>query len=210
MSLPKILVTGFGPFPGAPNNPSAAIALSLARSQRAAHFARVRAAIIPTVYAEIAEFPKLIAKEKPDAVLMFGLASKTPWLRIESWGRNRASLFHADAVRGKSGQILIPGAPSVLPVRAPVRRLLQAARSAGVDVRSSRDAGGYLCNAAIFHALVSVTGKKPLVAFVHIPSPRGRVKSRAGYVSARPTMAMIQRAAEAILIALARAAKTSG
>jgi pyrrolidone-carboxylate peptidase len=87
--------------------------------------------------------------------------------------------------------------------------LLQAARSAGVDVRSSRDAGGYLCNAAIFHALASTT-KKPLVAFVHIPSPRGRMKSRAGYVSARPTMAMIQRAAEAILIALAQAVKASG
>jgi pyrrolidone-carboxylate peptidase len=78
-----------------------------------------------------------------------------------------------------------------------------------VDVRTSRDAGGYLCKAAIFHALASAP-KKPLVAFVHIPSPRGRMKSRAGYISARPTMAMIQRAAEAILIALARAAKTSG
>jgi pyroglutamyl-peptidase len=210
MNLPKILVTGFGPFPGAPNNPSAAIALSLARSQRAAHFARVRAAIIPTVYAEIADFPRLIAKEKPDAVLMFGLANKTPWLRIETWGRNRASLFHADAARGKSAQILVPGAASVLPVRAPVRRLLQAARSAGVNVRLSNDAGGYLCNAAIFHALVSTPGKKPLVAFVHIPSPRGRMKSRAGYISVRPTMTMIQRAAEAILIALAQAAKTSG
>jgi len=210
MSLPKILVTGFGPFPGAPKNPSATVALSLSRSKRAAHFARVKAAIIPTVYAEIAEFPKLIAKEKPDAVLMFGLAAKTPWLRIETFGRNRASLFHADAARGKSGQILIPGAASVLPVRAPVRRLLQAARSAGVDVRCSRDAGGYLCNAAIFHALVSAPGKTPLVAFVHIPPPRGRLKSRAGYVSARPTMVMIQRAAEAILIALAQAARISG
>jgi pyroglutamyl-peptidase len=209
MSLPKILVTGFGPFPGAPTNPSAEIALWLARSKRAARFARVRAAVIPTVYAEISEFPHLIEREKPDAVLMFGLAGKTPWLRIETFGRNRASLFHADAARGKAGQVLVRGEASVLPVRAPVRRLLQAARGAGVEARLSGDAGGYLCNAAIFHALLSAKGKKPLVAFVHVPPPRRRMKSRPGYVPARPTMAAMKRAGESILIALAREAKAS-
>jgi pyroglutamyl-peptidase len=205
MSLPKILVTGFGPFPGAPSNPSAEIARFLARSKRAARFARVSAAVIPTIYAEIAELPHLIETEKPDALLMFGLASRTPWLRIETFGRNRASLFHPDAARRKPGQVLVRGEPSVLPVRAPVRRLLQAARGAGADARLSRDAGGYVCNAAIFHALVPARGnRRPLVAFVHIPAPRGRAKST------RPTAATIQRAAEAILIALAQAAKTSG
>lgn len=205
MSLPKILVTGFGPFPGVPNNPSAEVARFLARSKRAARFARVSAAVIPTIYAEIAELPRLIEKAEPDAVLMFGLASRTPWLRIETFARNRASLFHADAAHRKPGQILVRGKPGVLSMRAPVRRLLQAVRGTGVNVRLSRDAGGYVCNAAIFHALVPAHGKRtPLVAFVHIPSPRGRVKS------ARPTMATIKRAAEAILITLAQAAKTSG
>ncbi|HVT55064.1 MAG TPA: pyroglutamyl-peptidase I, partial [Xanthobacteraceae bacterium] len=84
-------------------------------------------------------------------------------------------------------------------------RLLRAARSAGANARLSRDAGGYVCNAAVFHALLSAHEKMaPLVAFVHIPTPRGRVKS------ARPTMGTIKRAAEAMLIALAQAAKTSG
>jgi pyroglutamyl-peptidase len=209
MSLPKILVTGFGPFPGAPNNPSAELALSLARSKRAARFARVKAAVIPTTYSEIYGIPRLIEQEKPDAVLMFGLAGKTSWLRIETFGRNRASLFHADAARGKPGLVLMRGEASVLPVRAPVRRLLQAARGAGADARLSRDAGGYICNAAIFHALISAKGKKPLVAFVHIPLPRGRIKSRAGFRSLLPTMAAIKRAGEAILIALAREAKAN-
>jgi pyroglutamyl-peptidase len=210
MSLPKILVTGFGPFPGAPKNPSAEIAHFLARSKRAARFARVHAAVIPTIYAEIAKLPRLIEKEKPDAILMFGLASRTPWLRIETFGRNRASLFHADAARRKAGQIVVRGKPGVLPLRAPVQRLLQAARSTGADARISRDAGGYVCNAAIFHALLSVYGKRaPLAAFVHIPAPRGRARRRHGFVPAT-TMATIKRAAEAILIAMAQAAKTSG
>jgi pyroglutamyl-peptidase len=210
MSMPKILVAGFGAFPGAPNNPSAELARFLARSKRTARFAHVKTAVIPTVYAEISGLARLIEKEKPDAVLMFGLAGKTPWLRIETLGRNRASLFHADAARGKAGQVLVRGEASVLPMRAPVRRLLQAARSTGAEARLSRDAGGYICNAAIFHALVSAKGKKPLVAFVHIPPPRGRIKSRAGFRSLLPTMVTIKRAGEAILIALAREAKASG
>jgi pyroglutamyl-peptidase len=209
MSLPKILVTGFGPFPGVPKNPSAEVARFLSRSKRVARFARVHAAVIPTIYAEIAKLPRLIEKEKPDAILMFGLASRTPWLRIETFGRNRASLFHADAARRKAGQVLVRGKPDVLPLRAPVQRLLQAAHSTGADARLSRDAGGYVCNAAIFHALAAAKAKKPLAAFVHIPAPRGRARRRRGFVPV-PTMATIKRAAEAILIALAQAAKTSG
>lgn len=211
MSVPKILVTGFGPFPGAPKNPSAMIALFLAQSKRTARFARVSAAVIPTVYDEIAKFPRLIEREKPDAVLMFGLAGATSYLRIETCGRNRASLFHADASRKKSNQTLLPNAPGVLRMRAPVRRLLQAARASGVKARLSSDAGGYICNAAIFRALHATRGKtSPLVAFVHIPWPRGRFKRRAGFIASRPAMPALKRASEAILIALALAAKTRG
>jgi pyroglutamyl-peptidase len=207
MSVPKILVTGFGPFPGAPKNPSALIALSLAQSKRMAHFACVSAAVIPTAYGEIARLARLIEHEKPDAVLMFGLAGATPYLRIETCGRNRASLFHADASRKKPSQTLLPNAPGVLRMRAPVRRLLQAARASGLKARLSFDAGGYICNAAIFHALHTTHGKtSPLIAFVHIPWPRGRGKTRAGFVASRPTMAALKRAGEAILIALAQAA----
>ncbi len=204
MRLPKILVTGFGPFAGVLKNPSAEIARFLAHSKRVVQFARVSAAVIPTTYADAAALPGLIGKKRPDAVLMFGLAGKARVLRIEMRGRNRASLRHADAAGVKGRRILVHGAPSVLHITAPVRRLLQAARSTGVKTRLSSDAGGYICNAAIFHALNATRGKtSPLIAFIHIPWPRGhgRHKTRG---SKRPTMAAIRRASEAILIALAK------
>lgn len=210
MAPPKILVAGFGPFPGTPRNPSAALALRLAHSPRAARFARVTAAVLPTVYETIPPLlARLIEREQPDAVLMFGLAGSTPFLRIETRARNRASLFHADAARKKSAQTLVPGAAETLRVRAPVRHLLHAARGAGVQARLSADAGGYICNAALFHVLQAAHRKPaPLAAFVHIPRPRGRGKRRASVQSSRPAMAALTQAGEAILIALARAAKT--
>ncbi len=202
MSRPKILVTGFGPFPGAAENPSALVALSLARSKRAGRHARVRAKVVPTVYAKISTLLRLIEKEKPDAVLMFGLAGRARGLRIETRGKNRASVLHADAAGMKADRTLISGAPKSLPVTAPVRALLRAARSAGANARLSSDAGSYVCNAAIFQTLYAARGKAaPLVAFVHIPWPRGRTGNRAGGIS---TMATIKRASEAMLIALAK------
>lgn len=111
MRLPKILVTGFGPFPGAPKNPSTDLAFFLARSKRAARFARISAAVIPTTYAEAAAFPRSIRKKKPDAVLMFGLAGRARVLRIETCGRNRASLRHLDAAGVKGRRKLLPGKP---------------------------------------------------------------------------------------------------
>jgi pyroglutamyl-peptidase len=204
MSLPRILVTGFGPFPGVSINPSAILATSLARSKRLERFARIHSLILPTTYAEAAAFPRIIEAERPDGVLMFGLAGKTSWIRIETRGRNRASQFHVDASGRKPSQTLLPGKPSLLPMRAPVQRLLKAARSTGIDARLSLDAGGYICNAAIFHALQGAR-RTPLIAFVHIPWPhtqkRGKDKLQG------PAMQAIVRAGEAILIAFAQATR---
>lgn len=210
MSLPKILVTGFGPFPGAARNPSGLLAQKLIRSRRLKAFARIEGAIIPTVYEEIlVTFPQLIETEKPDAILMFGLAGSTPVLRVETRALNFASGLYPDAVRKKSAQTLVAGAPERLRVRAPAQRLLAAACSTGIRARLSADAGRYVCNAALFAALATAgrAPKRPLAAFVHIPWPRPQRKRKNGWQDWRPTMREIERAGEAILIALASCAR---
>ncbi len=201
MKRPKILVTGFGPFPGVAKNPSGYLARSLANSVPVKRAAHVSAVIIPTVYAETAKLPRLIMRKKPDAVLMFGLAGRARKLRIETRGRNRANSKHPDAARKKARRVLTPGAAKILKVTAPVKALLQAARASSIKARLSNDAGGYVCNAAIFHMLNATHSRDaPLVAFVHIPWPR---EYRHGGKN-RPTFAALQRAAEAMVIALAK------
>ena len=144
-----VLITGFGRFPGTPFNPSGPLALALAKRRRPA-FSDVRRAahIFETSYAAVdRDLPKLLAKHKPDIVLMFGLATRTPFVRIETRARNALTRLLPDA----DGQVpvaasIVPGAPTTVPLRAPAWRLVLAFRSklrplAPVRYASSRKVG---------------------------------------------------------------------
>ena len=87
----RVLITGFGPFPGAPFNPSAALAKALAGRRRPAFAALDRTVhIFETTYGSVdRELPKLLA-QKPDIVLMFGVAGRRRQLCLRQLGvRNR-------------------------------------------------------------------------------------------------------------------------
>src|SRR5215472_13844120 len=92
-----ILITGFGPFPGAPFNPTEPLAVELARRRHPA-FANIRrvAHVFRVSYEAVdRELPALIAHEKPQAFVMFGLAGRTKHVRIET----RAQRAHARGAR---------------------------------------------------------------------------------------------------------------
>jgi pyroglutamyl-peptidase len=207
----KVLIGGFGRFPGAPFNPSGVIALALARRRRPALADTRRLGHVFAVrYADVdRELPALIARERPDIVLLFGLASRARHLRIEEIARNRVSVLFPDAGGFR------PARPAIAPGRAalrnprPLARLVEAARDAGVRAAPSRNAGSYLCNYIYWRALEAAhgAGGPRLVAFVHVPPVRHK---------ARPTSAKrrvyrlgdLVRASEAILIAMAALART--
>jgi pyroglutamyl-peptidase len=200
----RVLITGFGPFPGAPFNPSAALAETLARRRRPALAGIEHAVhIFATTYASVdCDLPKLFA-QKPDVVLMFGVAGRRRQLCVETRARNAVSLLFPDASghRPRHGVIKLRG-PAALTGNAPFARL---AGAAGPRARLSRDAGRYLCNYVYWRALEQVRGTRPLVQFVHIPpvgtKPRRRRSSRS------PTLAQLLKPAEALLIALIAASR---
>ena len=90
-----ILVTGFGPFPGAPFNPTGPLVEKLARLRRPRLAdVKIAAHVFPTSYTAVdRDLPKLIAEHEPDAILMFGLAPRARALRIETRARNTAALL---------------------------------------------------------------------------------------------------------------------
>jgi len=203
----RILITGFGPFPGAPFNPSAALAKALARKRRPALAGIERAThVFATTYASVdRDLPKLFAqKQKPDIVLMFGVAGRRRQLCIETRARNAVSLLFPDAGgrRPQHGTIVLRG-PAALKGNAPFARLAVAAEK---QARLSRDAGRYLCNYIYWRALEQVRGTRPLVQFVHIPpvSAKPRPLRRSKKL---PTLAQLLKTAEAILIALIAASR---
>jgi pyroglutamyl-peptidase len=201
----RVLITGFGPFPGAPFNPSAALAKALARRRRPALAGIERAThVFATTYASVdRDLPKLFAqKQKPDIVLMFGVAGRRHQLCIETRARNVVSLLFPDAGghRPRRGVIRL-GGPATLTGNAPFARLAGA-----VGTRLSHDAGNYLCNYVYWRALEQVRGTRPLVQFVHIP-PVGTKPLRRRRSKKPPTLAQLLKAAEAVLIALIAASR---
>ena len=170
--MPTLLITGFGPFPGAPYNPTIRLVERLTKLQRPALAdVRIVGHVFETSYAAVdRDVPALLASHKPDALLMFGLAARTKYIRIETRARNALALLpDASGAVLRRGTIA-PGDALDRMMPAPHRRLLAAARSAGMPVRLSRDAGRYLCNYICWRA--SESGGPKLAAFVHVPLVR--------------------------------------
>ncbi len=105
----RILVTGFGVFPGAPFNPTQPLVKRLLRLRRPA-FSDVELTghIFPVTYKAVdRELPQLLTKHRPQALLMFGLANRTPYVRIETRARNAVTTLWPDAdhARVRKGSI---------------------------------------------------------------------------------------------------------
>jgi pyroglutamyl-peptidase len=200
-----ILVTGFGPFPGAPFNPTGPLVARLARLRRPCLAnAKIIPHIFPTSYAAVdRDLPLLIARHKPDALLMFGLAPRARALRIETRARNAASLRRDAGGIALRRLTIAAGGPTALAMPAPTRRLFAAVRTAGVPATLSRDAGRYLCNYLCWRA-AEAAGKKGgphLATFVHVPKiariPRRPAKRH------KITLDDLTRAGTALLAAVA-------
>jgi pyroglutamyl-peptidase len=169
-----ILLTGFGPFPGAPFNPTGPLVRALAR-ERHPRLVGVRriAHVFPTRYDAVdAELPVLIARDAPAIVLMFGLAARTRHVRVETCARNVRSRVHQD-VAGflPLHDTIAPEGPPLLPMRVPASRFVAAARAVGLPAALSHDAGSYLCNYLCWRACeAAVMARGPrLTAFIHVP-----------------------------------------
>jgi pyroglutamyl-peptidase len=203
----NVLITGYGPFPGAPFNPSALLAQRLARRRRPA-FADLAFNVhsFATSYAAVDRDLAALLVRRPDIVLMFGLAGRTRHVRIETRARNARSVIFPDADRARpTAGAIAHGGPPALTGSAAFHRLLQAARATGVPARLSRDAGRYLCNYAYWRALEATARGKTRVQFVHIPPTRRHPVPMARTKRRCLSLDDLVRAAEAILTALVAA-----
>lgn len=208
--MTTLLVTGFGPFPGAPFNPTGPLVARIKRLRRPGLAdVTVVTHVFSTSYAAVdRELPALIARHQPDALLMFGLATRAKRLRIETRARNALALLPDAASASLRRHAIAPGRPAALAMPAPVRRLLAAARGARVPAALSRDAGRYLCNYLCWRAAEAVARPQGprLAAFIHVPLVRRDARPRR---AGTPRFALddLTRAANFLLTALAAAAR---
>ncbi|GJE18318.1 pyroglutamyl-peptidase I family protein [Methylobacterium marchantiae] len=177
MTRGHLLVTGFGPFPGMPRNPSETLARQVGRIGRhgIAGFP-LRTLILPTAYAAIPEMLKPALAERPAAVLMIGVAGRAKRVRVEARAVNRTSRLFPDA-SGRMPAKLRLDRDGPAQRRATIAdRALVALRRHGVAAIPSANAGRYLCNASYFRALAETCP----VLFLHIPPAKPGWRRRIG------------------------------
>ena len=206
----RILITGFGPFPGAPYNPTMPLVERLVRLRRPA-FSHVELSshIFPVTYAAVdRELPRLLKRHRPHALLMFGLATRTRHLRIETRARNAVTMLWPDAAHTKVRKGSIKADASAAHFGPHTAKLLRAALGSGIDARKSRDAGSYLCNYLSWRATAACADDGPrLAAFVHVPLlARGGAQQRKGRTH-RITLDELVDAGEAMLLEMIKLAR---
>jgi len=206
----RILVTGFGLFPGAPYNPTQPLVARLMRLRRPAFTdVDLSSYIFPVTYQAVdRELPIALAQHRPHALLMFGLAGRTGYVRVETRARNAVTMLWPDAAQTRARKGSIADGADTQRFGPHTARLLRAAKGAGLDARASRDAGSYLCNYLSWRAIDAVNaGNGPrLAAFVHIPPlARGGAVRRKGF--SRITLEELVDAGEAMLLEMVRLAR---
>jgi pyroglutamyl-peptidase len=205
--MTTILVTGFGPFPGAPFNPTESLVKRLGRMRRPAlSDVTVVTHVFQTSYETVdRELPKLIARHRPDALLMFGLAPRAKTLRIETRARN--ALAHLPDASGRSlhRNVIVKGGPSAMTLPAQARHLFAAGRNARIPLVFSRDAGRYLCNYLCWRAAEAAQDGPRVASFIHVPLV-ARFARRSGK-RRHLTFDDLSRAGSRFLVAVAVAAR---
>lgn len=222
---PRILITGFRPFPGAPYNPTEKLVDRLLRLRRPMLDDIERIGhVFPVTYSAVdRELPALIAAHHPDALLMFGLATRTPFVRIETRARNTVTQLWPDADHAQvRSRTIVAGSDSTRRFGPHTFKLLRAAQQTGIDARASLSAGYYLCNYLSWRAIEATRARHDserreptkvgprIASFVHVPLvPRGTAERRAGSPS-RVTFEQLVDAGEAMLVEIAALASRAG
>ena len=160
---PLVLFTGFTPFLANRHNPS----WTVAQAAAAAFGEGARAIELDVTFDGVAAF----ARTAPASALVVGVGlSGREGVQVETVGRNQAGADPDNDGRIVDGPI----APDAIPcLRSDVADgpFFDALRDTSpLPVSRSVDAGGYVCNAYLYHLLTAYGQGGPAAAFVHVPA----------------------------------------
>ena len=176
----KLLVTGFGAFPGAPENPTEALVNALAGiPPQDLGASALKAVVLETEYRRSwATLRGLYSAFSPDVVIHFGLNSEAEAIHLECVGRNQVATGKTDACgyAPASARLLRDG-PATVAATFPSAEILAALKMAGFPASLSDDAGHYVCNATLYRSLIAAPAARR-IGFVHVPPASHMTKER--------------------------------
>ncbi len=167
--MASVLITGFEPFAGLDNNPSADIAASLDGREIGGH--RIVGRLLPVDFARYrAALDTLLREISPALYVGFGLATGEDMIRIERFGVNLADFDIPDnAGASPRGRAIEPEGPEARAATLPSAAIRTALLEAGIPARFSNSAGSYLCNATLYSALGLCAARGTPCGFIHLP-----------------------------------------
>ncbi|MBX3575624.1 MAG: hypothetical protein KF723_00335 [Rhizobiaceae bacterium] len=174
---PRVLVTGFGAFPGAPVNPTEGLIAALdADAARFADICRLETRVFDVDYRGLpGRLDEIGAAGCPDIAIHFGLAASAHGFRLERTARNEIRPDSVD-IHGfrPDGETICDHAESIS-TSLPIAPIADALGAADLPVEVSDDAGGYLCNFLFYHARAGLCDlyRPPMAGFVHVPPAPG-------------------------------------
>ena len=173
---PTLLITGFGPFPGAPDNPSQMLIEAMAQRNVGTRYNLVYG-LLPTHWQNLPPIlDDLFARHQPDVSIHLGYSARSPGFCLEQTAYNQTcEQPDVDGVAGSCDPIL-EVQPAQLTSDAPIEHIQQLLSRAGFGIELSNDPGRYLCNMSYF---LSLTRSRSSL-FVHIPA----IKIDAGLIPA--------------------------
>jgi pyroglutamyl-peptidase len=174
-SRTQVLITGFGPFPGVPVNATMRLVPELARAaQKRFPDVRVAIEVLPTEWsAGLEHLQQKLAQIAPDLALHFGVSARARGFEIEQRARNACAPTSDASGALPRGTAVRSGGAEHLAASLPVYAIVARLRRAGIPAFVSRDAGAYLCNAALYNSLASADDSRR-VGFIHVPATLSR------------------------------------
>lgn len=163
------LVTGFGPFPRVPRNPSQ---LLVERLEESVAGLTLHRRILPTEYRAAGPLiESLLDSLRPDVCLCIGVGRGGDPLRLETTARNFGAVDTPDHSGFCFSGAIATAAPETYAATLPLDNIHATLREQGHPVALSNDAGGYVCNYVFFTAHHHIASARLPTAcgFLHIP-----------------------------------------
>ncbi len=179
-----ILLTGFGPFPGMPENASQRFVPKLAHlAARRFSAHRVVARILPTEWERApARLATLYERERPKLILHFGVSPLARSYVIETLARNVRKPAEDASGALPLDPAVVRGGPDTIAARLPAAEIALRLADLKIPAVTSDDAGSYICNALLYRSLLLAEEieRPEAVGFFHIPHeiPPALLKSK--------------------------------
>lgn len=172
----RVLITGFEPFGGEPENASGDAVTLL--SHRWVGPCELTAVILPVSFVQSQKIlGSAIERYEPDAVVCVGEAGGRQAVTPELWAGVRVDARIPDNDGAQPVGALLDAGPERIASRIDPHRLVVAIQAAGIAAEVSRDAGTFVCNAVFRGALTLSSGP---ACFVHVPAIRTSGRATVG------------------------------